>query len=165
MTLAKTLVHDRLSTLADPTRGRILLVLEQHELTVGELCSVLGLPQSTVSRHLRVLNDDRWVASRQEGTSGTTQRKPTWNRRPGGCGNWLVTTRAGATWVHDRQRLEGVIEQRRAKSRAFFAGSAVGAEWDRLREELFGGQGGAMALLGLLMKDGRWATLVVERGT
>ena len=54
-------VHDRLATLADPTRGRILLALEQHELTVGELCAVLSLPQSTVSRHLRVLADDEWV--------------------------------------------------------------------------------------------------------
>src|SRR6185503_762096 len=62
-------VHDRLATLADPTRGRILLAVEQHELTVGELCAVLALPQSTVSRHLRVLADDGWLATRQEGTS------------------------------------------------------------------------------------------------
>ena len=42
-------VHDRLATLADPTRGRILLALEQHELTVGELCAVLALPQAVPS--------------------------------------------------------------------------------------------------------------------
>src|SRR3970282_2497400 len=62
-------VHDRLATLADPTRGRILLALEQHELTVGELCSVLALPQSTVSRHLRLLAAEDWVGTPQEGTS------------------------------------------------------------------------------------------------
>ena len=44
----RALVHDRLSTLADPTRGRVLLLLEEHELTVGELCQVLQLPQQPV---------------------------------------------------------------------------------------------------------------------
>ncbi|MBM4191446.1 MAG: winged helix-turn-helix transcriptional regulator, partial [Gemmatimonadetes bacterium] len=53
--MKKTLLHDRLSALADPIRTRILLVLERHELTVSELRTVLQLPQSTVSRHLKVL--------------------------------------------------------------------------------------------------------------
>ena len=39
----------------------MLLVLERHELTVSELCAVLQLPQSTVSRHLKTLADARWV--------------------------------------------------------------------------------------------------------
>src|SRR6476469_8492621 len=62
-------VLDRLSVLADPTRSRILMVLDRHELTVGELCSVLQLPQSTVSRHLKLLVDDGWLVARGEGTS------------------------------------------------------------------------------------------------
>src|SRR3990172_11253094 len=59
----------RLSALADPIRARLLLALERHELTVGELCASLQLPQSTVSRHLRSLADAGWVASRGDGTS------------------------------------------------------------------------------------------------
>src|ERR1041385_7012943 len=59
----------RLTALSDPTRCRILRLLEQHELTVGELCASLQLPQSTVSRHLRVLSDEGWVSARGEGTS------------------------------------------------------------------------------------------------
>ena len=39
--------------------ARMLLPLERHELTVNEICSVLQLPQSTVSRHLKTLADDR----------------------------------------------------------------------------------------------------------
>src|SRR3954451_3677303 len=62
-------IFDDLSTLADATRGRMLLVLEQHELTVNELCAVLQLPQSTVSRHLKTLADASWVSSRRDGTS------------------------------------------------------------------------------------------------
>src|SRR5947207_9045971 len=63
------LVFDRLGTLADPTRSRVLLLLEGTELTVGELCSVLQLPQSTVSRHLKILADDGWVTVRDSGAS------------------------------------------------------------------------------------------------
>src|SRR5437867_8617994 len=59
----------RLSALADPTRARVLRLLERQELSVVELCAVLQLPQSTVSRHLKVLADDGWVTARPEGTS------------------------------------------------------------------------------------------------
>ena len=62
-------IFDDLTALADATRSRMLLVLERHELTVGELCAVLQLPQSTVSRHLKTLADAGWVASRRDGTS------------------------------------------------------------------------------------------------
>jgi ArsR family transcriptional regulator len=62
-------VIDHLSALADFTRGRMLLLLEGHELTVSELCTVLQLPQSTVSRHLKILADGGWVVSRRDGTS------------------------------------------------------------------------------------------------
>ena len=62
-------ILDHMATLGDPIRCRILLPLERHELTVNEICSVLQLPQSTVSRHLKTLADDGWVVSRRDGTS------------------------------------------------------------------------------------------------
>ncbi|MEN9508652.1 MAG: hypothetical protein RLZZ621_1215, partial [Gemmatimonadota bacterium] len=36
---------------------------------MGELATALQLPQSTVSRHLKILADQAWVDSRAEGTS------------------------------------------------------------------------------------------------
>src|SRR5258708_7476541 len=62
-------ILDQLASLADATRSRILLLLDGHELTVSELCSILQLPQSTVSRHLKALADAGWIAARAEGTS------------------------------------------------------------------------------------------------
>src|SRR5437588_3205465 len=62
-------ILDHLQSLADSTRSRILLLLERHELTVSELCAVMQLPQSTVSRHLKALVDAGWIAARAEGTS------------------------------------------------------------------------------------------------
>jgi DNA-binding transcriptional ArsR family regulator len=61
-------ILDQLGALAEPTRSRTLLLLDGHELTVSELCGVLQLPQSTVSRHLKALADAGWVAVRAEGT-------------------------------------------------------------------------------------------------
>ena len=72
-------ILDHLSALADTTRSRILLLLERQELSVSEICGVMQLPQSTVSRHLKALADSGWVASRGEGTSNvyTMARDPT----------------------------------------------------------------------------------------
>src|SRR6266513_5131275 len=69
----ETTVFDRLSSLADATRSRILLLLERHELTVSELCRVLQLPQSTVSRHLKGLADVAWIAARAEADRKSTR--------------------------------------------------------------------------------------------
>src|SRR5262245_57759365 len=69
MTSAQVHLLDSLSALADPTRCRMLRLLDRQELTVTELCAVLQLPQSTVSRHLKTLADAEWVTSRRDGTS------------------------------------------------------------------------------------------------
>src|SRR5687768_9181490 len=58
-----------MESLADMTRLRLLRLLERHELGVAELCHVVQLPQSTVSRHLKVLADQGWVASRGQRTA------------------------------------------------------------------------------------------------
>src|SRR5881227_3290082 len=66
---ATTAIFDDFTTLSDSTRSRMLLLLDRHELTVSELCTVMQLPQSTVSRHLKTLSDAGWVVSRRDGTS------------------------------------------------------------------------------------------------
>lgn len=44
-----------LRALADPTRCKLSLLLAGNERSVGDLTTILGLPQSTVSRHLALL--------------------------------------------------------------------------------------------------------------
>lgn len=53
--------------LADETRLRILALLLDGELCVCELIAALGLPQSTVSRHLAYLRNAGWVQDRRQG--------------------------------------------------------------------------------------------------
>lgn len=162
MTAPSSEILDRLTTLADPTRSRILLVLERNELTVGELCAVLELPQSTVSRHLRLLSDEGWVVSRQEGTSRFYAVSGELDAAA--LRLWRVVGEdlgESAAARHDRARTQTVLAQRRAKSREFFHTSA--ARWDALRAELVGERADLLALLGLF--DERWVVGDLGCGT
>jgi len=145
-----TQILDHMAALADPIRCRMLLPLERHELTVSEICSVLQLPQSTVSRHLKTLADDGWVVSRRDGTSrfyGMTLD----GLDSGAQRLWpLIREQMASTngAEQDERRLKSVLSRRRSKSEAFFA-SASG-QWDHLREELFGDRFHLHALLALI---------------
>ena len=143
-------ILDHMAALADPIRCRILLPLERHELTVNEICSVLQLPQSTVSRHLKTLADDGWVVSRRDGTSrfyGMAMQE----LDPGAQRLWpLIREQVAGTngAEQDERRLKTVLAKRRSKSEEFFA-SASG-QWDHLRGELFGDRFHLHALLALI---------------
>jgi ubiquinone/menaquinone biosynthesis C-methylase UbiE len=156
-------IFDDLSALADATRSRMLLVLERHELTVSELCAVLQLPQSTVSRHLKTLADAEWVSSRREGTSryytlALDDRGPA-TRRLWALLREQIGLTAGAD--QDARRLRGVLGRRQSKSQEFFESAA--GQWDRLRQELFGRASYLHALPGLL--DSEWVVGDLGCGT
>ena len=156
-------IFDRMSALADATRSRLLLVLERQELTVGELCAVLQLPQSTVSRHLKTLVDEAWLASRAEGTSRRYRMLP--ERLDASARKlWgLVREQVAAlpTAEQDARRLRSVLAQRTTRSQEFFSSAA--GQWDRLRAELFGQRADLLGLLGLL--DARWTVGDLGCGT
>ncbi len=56
-----------MKALGDPTRIKILKMLEQRELCVCEIRAALELAQPTVSRHLKTLEEAELVSSRKEG--------------------------------------------------------------------------------------------------
>lgn len=56
-----------MKALGDPTRIRIMKMLEQREMCVCEICAALGVAQPTVSSHLKVLEGAELVASRRDG--------------------------------------------------------------------------------------------------
>jgi ubiquinone/menaquinone biosynthesis C-methylase UbiE len=147
-------IFEDLTTLADATRSRMLLLLERNELTVSELCAVLQLPQSTVSRHLKTLSDAGWVSSRREGTSrfytlALDDREPS-TRRLWALLREQVSATPGAD--QDARRLKGVLGRRQSKSQEFFESAA--GQWDRLRQEMFGRSSQLQALPAFL--DDRW---------
>lgn len=65
-----SLLHERIcSALGDPTRIMILYLLAEKEMYVNEISDTLGIPQSSVSRHLRVLRERRLVETERQGTA------------------------------------------------------------------------------------------------
>jgi ArsR family transcriptional regulator len=128
----------------------MLAVLEGRELTVSELCDVVQLPQSTVSRHLKTLSEGDWVSSRPEGTSRLYTLLLD-DLDPSAKRLWQVVrdqVTSSATGAHDDRRLKQVLARRRTQSEAFFSSAA--GQWDRLREELFGPTSHIRALGALL---------------
>jgi|SRR5687767_1898846 ubiquinone/menaquinone biosynthesis C-methylase UbiE/DNA-binding transcriptional ArsR family regulator len=146
-------VFDRLGTLADATRSRILLLLEGTELTVGELCLVMQLPQSTVSRHLKILSDEGWITSRESGTSRFYMLVPG-RLDPFAKRLWQVVREqvsSSSAAQQDSRRRESVLSVRRVKMQSFFSG--VAANWDQMRTELIGSRTDLLAMMDLLDDD------------
>ena len=161
--MTQAAIFDDLTALSDATRSRMLLILERHELTVSELCAVLQLPQSTVSRHLKTLADASWVTSRRDGTSRyytlALDERDAHTRRLWSLLRDQIATTAGAD--QDARRLKGVLGRRQSKSEEFFASAA--GQWDRLRRELFGGASALHALPALI--DPGWTVGDLGCGT
>lgn len=143
-----------MDALADPTRLRLLRLIEHHQLGVVELCDVLQLPQSTVSRHLKVLLDRGWVKHRKLATTHL-YRMILDELDPPTRKLWLLARAQTDDWPAVRQdhlRLARRLrEGRRADSRQFFAGAA--GQWDKLRRELYGDRFNFDALLALIPSD------------
>jgi ArsR family transcriptional regulator len=55
------------SALSDPTRLRIISILLEAEMNVGEIAAQLGMTESAVSHQLRGLRQMRLVRSRKNG--------------------------------------------------------------------------------------------------
>jgi ArsR family transcriptional regulator len=144
-------ILEHMSALSDPIRCRMLMLIEKQELTVTELCAILQMPQSSVSRHLKTLADDNWVISRRDGTSRFYAMSTGDELDPGATRLWpLIREQVAATSAagQDDRRLRGVLTRRRAKSQEFFASAA--GDWDRLRSDLFGDTFFLWGVLGLI---------------
>jgi DNA-binding transcriptional ArsR family regulator len=61
-------VSETLKALAHPARLKMVAGLLKDECNVAQIQKVLGLPQSTISQHLRVLKNADIIKGRREGT-------------------------------------------------------------------------------------------------
>jgi ArsR family transcriptional regulator len=138
-----------LRVLSDPTRLRVLALLAQSELSVGEIARTLAMGQSRVSNHLKVLREAELIAERHEG-SFTHCRLLV----PGGP--------AGSIWKvlvaqldelpereADERRLALVLADR-ADSRAFF--DRIAGDWDLIGSDFTHGTG-RLDVLGCLVPE------------
>lgn len=127
-----------MESLGDSKRLRLLRLLERRELGVAELCDILQQPQSTISRHLKLLAEKRWIRSRRHGTAHLYQMVLD-ELDPAARRLWLLARERTESWNDARQdalRLEHCLNQRQSRGERFFAESAD--HWDGLRAELYG---------------------------
>lgn len=156
-------VVTRLVGLGEVVRLRVLRLLEAEELSVGEVAKVVQLPQSTVSRHLKILAEGGWVQRRSEGTA-TLYAMSMDDIAPECRSLWrAVREQMGetATLEEDARRLRSVLEDRKTDSASFFG--RHGGRWDEMRAELFGSRFTPLALMSLLNPE--WVVADLGCGT
>ncbi len=143
MPTAESSVLDVLRVLGDPTRLRILVLLAQAELAVGELARALAMGQSRVSNHLKILREADLLAERREG-SFTYCRL---NVPAGAAGGLWRALEPGLADLEargaDNRRLASVLADR-ADSRAFF--DRIAGDWDLIGSDFARGTGRLEAL-------------------
>lgn len=152
----------RFGSLADATRLRLLHLLETNELGVVELCDVLQMPQSTISRHLKLLSEQGWVDSRRQGT-GNLYRMRLDELDAGAKNLWSLAREQTDDWAavqQDELRLARRRSEQEGAAR-FFEGAAK--QWDQLRHELYGSSFTQAAVLGLMPAN--WTVADLGCGT
>ena len=112
-----------LRLVADPTRLRLLLLLDQEEVSVAELQDILGMGQSRISSHLAQLKRAGLVADRRSGKNvyyGCDQEEPAERRGQGCARSPRVSARELPETAKDRTALELVLRKRQDKAREYF---------------------------------------------
>lgn len=107
-----------LKLLSEPSRIRILLLLEQEELSVAELQEILGMGQSTISTYLAQLKQAALVEDRRTGKNSL------YRLRPGVPSEMLALLRNSVSEIpettDDADALKLVLARRQDKMRAYF---------------------------------------------
>lgn len=120
-----------LKAAAEPTRLRILALLGEGELSVGELTSILGQSQPRVSRHLKLLSEAGLLERLPEGSSVYYDVV-----RSGDAAAFLrrideLLPPGDSGLAHDRERRREVVGERTAIASAYFRKNAE--RWDEIR--------------------------------
>jgi len=125
---------ETLKALADPCRLRLVAILLNGEFTVQELTRIMGMGQSRISRHLKILSDAGVLSVKRQGT---------WSYyRAGDASSFFNAVRPAfereMELLPERSRdlaaVAGVLDERRRRSQEFFDRHA--RQWDELARTL-----------------------------
>ena len=120
-----------LRALSDPTRLRIVALLEKDELSVNELQEIMRLGQSRISTHLGLLQDSGLVQSRREGKR-TFYRLNTFTN--GSVAEFIRLAIQGSAELSERDsdqiNLRRILSRRREQAQVYF--NQVAGRFDRV---------------------------------
>ncbi|MBR90234.1 MAG: transcriptional regulator [Verrucomicrobiales bacterium] len=117
-----------LRALGDPTRLRLLALLESEVLSVNELQSITGLGQSRISTHLGLLQETGLVNSQRDGKRSLYQLNPS----PANRASFSMAQQAAREtddYASDQAGLRRILEQRNNAQQVFF--NQVAGRFDR----------------------------------
>ncbi|MCP5102073.1 MAG: metalloregulator ArsR/SmtB family transcription factor [bacterium] len=121
--------------LSDDTRLRLLNLFLHYELNVNEIVTVMGMGQSRISRHLKILADNKLLTFRRDGL-------------------WTFYSAAGAgeghafiesikylfqndpEFVKDLEAAQRVLDERSKETVRFF--DSIAEDWEKLKREIIG---------------------------
>jgi len=122
--------------LADVTRLRLLNLLLRHELNVNEITAAMGMGQSRISRHLKIMTDCGLLKSRRDGLwafYGANREG-----RGGSFNEMFERFVAGdGDLAADYAAMKGVLEEGMKEKTRFF--DSIARDWTDIRQSLFGG--------------------------
>lgn len=122
--------------LADETRLRLVNILSSYELSVNELVNILGMGQSRVSRHLKILAEAGLLKFRRDGL-WVFYSAPV----AGAQADFLQAIKPfipdEKLFREDSCLAAQIIEERSRRARQFF--NAIADSWDDLNREILAG--------------------------
>lgn len=129
----KSLVYFK--AMADSTRIRLYHILLHHEMSVNEIVALMGMGQSRISRHLKILTDCGLLACRRDGVWAFYSAA-----RDGDGALMAPLVEALLTDEplirEDLKRAETVVADRRLRQLKFF--DDIAPHWDHLKVDLIG---------------------------
>lgn len=121
--------------LADETRIRLVHILFHYELSVNELVRIMGMGQSRISRHLKILTEAGLLRSRRDGLWVFYSVPP--------CGENSDFLTAIEPFLPETPAMQAdlnmaarMLEERASRARQFF--NSVAEKWDDLNHEILG---------------------------
>lgn len=143
--------------LADETRLRLVHLSLHYELNVNEIVAIMGMGQSRISRHLKILTDNRLLTFRRDGLwtfySGVNE----------GEGyrfiqSWRYIFENEDLLKEDLEAAGRIIEERKRETVRFF--DAIAEDWEKLKREIIG----EIDLDGIILKALPGVDTVVDLG-
>ena len=121
--------------LADQTRLRLYHILMHHELSVGEMVSLLEMGQSRISRHLKILTDCGLLVCRRDGVWAFYSAEK--GDKTHAVASMVASLDKGDSQVRaDLRKAEAALQDRREKRRHFF--NEIAPTWDLLKADIIG---------------------------
>src|SRR5262249_23149417 len=120
-----------LRALSDPTRLRIVALLEKDELSVNELQEITRMGQSRISTHVGLLQDSGLVQSRREGKRTFYKLNALAN---GAANEFIQLAIRGARELgehgSDQINLKRIVNRRRERAQVYF--NQIAGRFDRV---------------------------------